>query len=212
MPGRDPYALTQVPSPLVQPGGHFRFPRGKTVVIGEEGGSSSLPQEAPDPTWVGGQSAQDAPAPGTRVDVPAHAPRPVMTARQVSREGKKHKGCSCVVSLIILVAVLFFVGTCSALVDSIYDAASSLVDSGASYEVDYDDYSYDYSYLDDYSYDYGYDQGYTDSPETVDDPGDLSEGGSAPGNGFSGNARDVADSMYDIVSEIDMGLTYNLGT
>lgn len=177
MPARDPYALTQVPSPLIQPG-RYRFGRHKTVVIGEEDGAQVF-GDAPDPTWVGGASAQDAPDPGARVDASAfRGPRPVMNATQVEHQRKKRRGC--LVSAIVVVATLAIMamGSCAACMDAVFD--------------DFDSSAYDISVFDELygdGADAGVDTGSDDSSSTRDD------------------VRAATDSVYKALEGIESGLS-----
>lgn len=200
MPARDPYALTQVPSPLIQPG-RYRFGRHKTVVIGEEDGAQVF-GDAPDPTWVGGASAQDAPDPGARVDSSAfRGPRPVMNATQVERQRKKHNGCLIAVIVFIVLVVFGSVGACSTLMDAIYSTAGGL---GDSYE---DSGSYEYSYDEGYDYLRDLDSSAYDISVFDEVYGDEADSSDAGSSDTYDDVRAVSDSVYDALEGFESGLS-----
>lgn len=202
MAARGRYDLTQVPSPLVQPGGHFRFPRGKTVVIGEEsdavtpkpadGGASDGAQNAFDPqvqevvqqvqrriTPGAAPQVQDPPAPGASTQV---APRPVTGAEQAKDRRHTHRGCAVFVTVVMVIVVLGAAEACSAFMDAVYDVADDfdamVSDSGSrvSYEADYDS---------------GYDDGSL---------------GAFSGSGAHDEAQKADDAVYDALASIESGL------
>ena len=204
MLARDPYALTQVPSPLIQPG-RYRFGRHKTVVSGEEDGAQVF-GDAPDPTWVGGASAQDAPDPGARVDSSAfRGPRPVMNATQVEHQRKKRRGC--LVSAIVVVATLAIMamGSCTACMDAVFDdfgGSSDDYDSRGSYEYDY---GAGYEYLDDFdssAYDISvFDELYGDGVDAGVDTG------SDDSSSTRDDVRAATDSVYKALEGIESSLS-----
>lgn len=196
MAARDPYALTQVPSPLIQPG-RYRFGKHKTVVIGEEGDGAQAAWEAPDPTWVAGRSAQDAPAPDTRVDPSMfREPRPVGNVGRARRRRRK-----IVIVVVIVILVSSIVWSCSMLMDAISgvtgDLGESYEDSG-SYEYDYDgghDYLRD---LDSSAYDVSvFDEIYGDEADASD----------AGGSDTYDDVRAASDSVYEALEGFESGLS-----
>ena len=201
MAARDPYALTQVPSPLIQPG-RYRFGKHKTVVIGEEGDGAQAAWEAPDPTWTAGRSAQDAPAPDTRVDPSTfRVPRPVMDTAQVERQRKKHNGCLIAVIVFIVLVVFGSVGACSALMDAFYSTAGGL---GDSYE---DSGSYEYSYDEGYDYLDDFDSSAYDVSVFDEVYGDEADSSDAGGSDTYDDVRAASNSVYEALEGFESGLS-----
>ena len=147
---QDKYRLTQVPSPLVQPGGSggsLLHPLGKTgtVVIGEDSNTGTVSHKiAPTPGKKGPTPAGSAPK---AAKVVTHQGSPVTKEDTIEQpaESKSKGNKGCIVAVVaVIIAFVFVIPACTTcvigLLDNAEDDFEEYVDSILEDLDDYDDY------------------------------------------------------------------------